>query len=1425
MYKFITNLLIQLFAGIFVLLLMAGCVRQGSKVDEPVADSDAAVITPDTALAKAEDLPEAVALDLLTFPEVVVPSRLFTDRMMEVARGYQAKGTKHPFFAATQWGDVSRSDKWTELPLETWNQVISDSAPVTLEVVKGQCPLCEKKFSGLNVDLATPLEGKTRCCGETVYAKVADMPKGYAIRPNHFETLTHLDGQSHTYSYFVPTGAEGDRKKWLCVEGELARARLLQLEYQVLPDLSARLLRDTDGQDVAAARTLAAIFTRLAEVYPGLPLYNEKKVDGFKRGVEDPKQWYEDQLDAWRQPLEPYAGAIDRNAAFYAKLPDAAGYAESGRLRHVGVLAEAYDLLRHHPEMARISQARFGSPDALDEFIMQNLFRHMNAWSRQFVSFTGNMITVWFPTALKIAALTGDEDYLRKVAFIYESYLRNHFWDDGLSMEGAFNYSAMLGYLFREAWVSEEMLGIDFTQRFPLLKRIRELGDYPVVTLAGVESMHGDEHAAFFASTRLDAPKVKLDYSVPSQNFPSYGLACLRAGVPGARMELLMDYQNVVMHAHPARLNLQLFYQGLNLLPDVGYGVHNGKLSDPRWKQLHYPLDLVESPGLASEVEGHNTGTALGSQFGQNSLCFERYLGRTDSPLQMAQVEGKWIYETGKWPAGAEIPKVSVFNRQVAALTLPNGRALGIDFFRMQGGSRHDLFWHAPATQTECSLGAPRKINEPSLFEYYDANATPRPGWMKEATYLYHYAHDIRKGRYFEGLRAFENPVKWQPSGAPWKISWEIDPSRYAPVSAAGWARFEPWAQWLHPVNLELWGHVLGSGASENQLLGATAPWAGNIEMGVFGSSGRMAFKDGFHAVVAHRQGRDADSITSTFVHLLDPSTGAQTPVLSSVNVVDAAGEAQMGAIVGAFTTEGDRLLVASSLDGGMVIDPSRTVSTDARLAAVMPELAMLSLFDGTEVKMSAGAGIDINPMPSIRLIEVIGDLTGQPQESALIVESSADLPTGEVLSGLTLTVEHQTSEAHATGYEIEDIVALSGNRYRINLRNHPPFIERLVRITTVDVGRDGGSSSIVISHSLHDGVGRPNGLGRLLWLPRSGYRSTLKSQRVEGYAGWHSKTLHPTHQLTEGDAQVGDALVIYKIQSGDNIVIPELVSCRPVSVAGDAVLCDVFSTGSGVIIYEKQSYPIVAGQQIVKIRPSKENNMKIQKALAAAAALSTAALNVVAQGQTEELPTLEAHYAFEGNGNKAKDSTGRHPEAWITEAGSIARVPGQAGNALQLKGGSIVSIWKSQLALQPGKAVSLWIKPEASLVNEKHDFSMGLLASKAEKCYDGFITLGQNRKTKTDFLGLEDNQGNPLRFDLPKIEIGIWYHLGLSVSPEGNVTLFVDGKSVGTKMADSGKNFKLSMNVIGSGYSGGTFFEGVIDEVMFYNTEVGVPE
>ena len=229
-------------------------------------------------------------------------------------------------------------------------------------------------------------------------------------------------------------------------------------------------------------------------------------------------------------------------------------------------------------------------------------------------------------------------------------------------------------------------------------------------------------------------------------------------------------------------------------------------------------------------------------------------------------------------------------------------------------------------------------------------------------------------------------------------------------------------------------------------------------------------------------------------------------------------------------------------------------MDTDARLAAAFPETASFALFDGSWLE-AGELRVETAPTARLELVRVVGDLTGQPQESALVVRSERALPLGDLLAGQTVNVEHPTGGAHTSAYETEKVSPFEDDLYRIDLRYHPPFIRRKLTVTSVgtfvsvhdghpavrleDVppanrGRPGpvevrdpklitqrvvppaepGDLYLGITHKLHDGVARPNTLGRRLWFPRTGFRTTtINSQQVGGYAGWWSVGLVPAER------------------------------------------------------------------------------------------------------------------------------------------------------------------------------------------------------------------------------------------------------------------------------------------------------------------------
>ena len=588
--------------------------------------------------------------------------------------------------------------------------------------------------------------------------------------------------------------------------------------------------------------------------------------------------------------------------------------------------------------------------------------------------------------------------------------------------------------------------------------------------------------------------------------------------------------------------------------------------------------------------------------------------------------------------------------------------------------------------------------------------------------------------------------------------------------------------------------------------------------MGRFGASSRLGFKDGLQMLVEHRQG-DSPEISSTFLHVLEPHTDDQSPALHDMKARASAGDASMGAVAQLTTREGVDVIVASSLAGGSIEDEA--IRTDARIAMATPEMATLTLFDGSRLEVD-GAEITMAPSWNMALERVIGDLSGQPQESALVVRSQQPLPVGDLLAGQTVNVEHQTSKAHVSAYEIETVSLLADGLYRIDLKHIPPFIRRKVLVTGIrDImsrGKPTGDKQIFHTHRLHDGVGRPHALGRRLMFPRTGFRSTIRSQQPEGYAGWWSRRLVPNERPKTDDVRVGDPVIIYTIAAGDRVIIPSLFTCRPTAATKQTITCDIFSTSAAQLTLLDNTVTVSQGKQQLQLKVVAQQNADgIRVALSTARMTATNAIN--ATPEPEAIPEIAAHYSFDADpkGYVKDDSGQQAAKAWIKDGGSETYVDGVQGKAIRLDGGAFISVGQHGLALGANKAISFWVRLDDPIGGKGHPYAPGIFAG-GPRVFDNFLSFAQDKKGG-HLLMLEGTKGKATYFSIPTVAPGTWRHFALSADKDGRVTCYSKGKSVGTQATQAGADFRLNVGVIGRGYAGKQgALTGALDEILFYN-------
>ncbi|MBC8443231.1 hypothetical protein H8D79_00745, partial [PVC group bacterium] len=369
-------------------------------------------------------------------PAIRMPARIFTPEMVALIK--TGKPYSELFRHTTSTGAAQGASKWYKrIPLSRWEELISPFAPVSVTGGtwnrRGKCPFCAKPFEGCSMTdeefFSVPFRAKTRCCGHTVYARVEEMPADYPARPNHTEPIPHLDGTVHDYAFYVPPGCEEDRTNWFCSAGEVWRTRQRIIVDILFPYTSAVFCND-DGQ---AALQLAAILDRLADVFPGYPLYDSQMPHGLARG-RDGKSYLtrEEYLAVPRpQPFEKPFWFRWENWHF-DKLPGSSRFGgwHNGAMMQAGVLAAGFDMIRDRPEVKDWSAAKYGSPDTFEKRVMEHVFKEYQLLFKSVPAKRNNTIWTWIRGAIPLGILMQDEYFLREAVAHFESNIINNYFSD-----------------------------------------------------------------------------------------------------------------------------------------------------------------------------------------------------------------------------------------------------------------------------------------------------------------------------------------------------------------------------------------------------------------------------------------------------------------------------------------------------------------------------------------------------------------------------------------------------------------------------------------------------------------------------------------------------------------------------------------------------------------------------------------------------------------------------------------------------------------------------------------------------------------------------------------------------------------------------------------------------------------------------------
>jgi len=254
-----------------------------------------------------------------------------------------------------------------------------------------------------------------------------------------------------------------------------------------------------------------------------------------------------------------------------------------------------------------------------------------------------------------------------------------------------------------------------------LLRAFEIYGDAPLARLAWellgrrLDGVHGsiftDDPEALqrAAAAVVEGPEPPLT----SRFLDGWGLAILQAPQRENGRALWVYFGRNTGHGHRDRLNLGLYAENIDMLPDLGYPEYaSGRPKDSAWCRNNASHNLATVDG-AAQISSY-TGYLL---------AFE-----PDAPARLVDVASPGIYEG-----------VTTYRRNAWMVDVNDRYSYVVDVMRVRGGSSHTLAWHGPPGEV-ATTGLTLTKQEGGTYAGPDiAFEALGKDWRKEAGYSFLY--------------------------------------------------------------------------------------------------------------------------------------------------------------------------------------------------------------------------------------------------------------------------------------------------------------------------------------------------------------------------------------------------------------------------------------------------------------------------------------------------------------------------------------------------------------------------------------------------------------------------------------------------------------------------------------------------------------
>ena len=1004
-------------------------------------------------------------------------------------------------------------------------------------VLLSYCPFCKSRALSLVYDPKNTHHATTNCCRAELYIREQDFPANYELRLSSTAKFLHLDDTWLEVPCAIYRDQDGvewelfiktifDQRRWLRVGCDLVR------QY-------GKKFRETANP--LYVHKLAVILDQVADTYYGLPLcYRNQLAKG-----KDGKPLTRAEWEAVPRPAIFEVGAL---GPWNRRTPNFNRGWINMSDEHIWV--EPFARVRHHPAFKHYSKRKYGDAEALDRKIMHKLIRELalmfkSVFSQKLLTNyqEANYVDLWL-----LGLLAQDRVLIDFAGPAQEAAMYNHTYQDGMNGEGAPNYMAMPGGYFYP-YLRDPKGWLEFYPKF--------LDDHPFYwaandemrklrTVRGLQLEFGDQHEyAYDTRFITDPARVRTNEKIGSRNWAGYGVGILRVGGPGHRQEVSISYTRATLHNAQDALSMECWVDGVPVMRRGGYAAYwsNAPLQWERpefqaIKTMGYPREIVEGGrgfGRWSWIYAHSplcqngvtvdevaTGRGWGDNRGYGEVVTFKggeAAGEPGSGFQVLDVRDHYSW--------SRVDKeVRDFRRTLIGVEGPDGRPYVLDLLKLHGGQRHALYNSAWAGRAEDRLPAAKAKAEnlaKALFGDELPEDTP------------HY-RNFRQVRHIERLA---------PPGPTWDLTWKTDMAAYAPRKLSGGPFHRPLPEDVGQVRLRLTG--LGPRSGKTELIRGQGPWIGWMRQPLPKGqrvNGNVAFMDARDFLIESRAaGSDQRPLKSLFVHVLEGYREDEQSTLESVSRLSAesvTGSERDIVALKLEMTSGHTDTVVYQSEAGTVKLPGG-LETDARYALVRRDVRgqviTAEACRGTVVKsddFSAAMSGDFTGT----IVDVIGDLTGTRQESALLIRPDRPWPVGMDLKGRQLLI-HVLSPLRAPcseGYRIESVSALPRGLVRVDVQDHAPFVTSWHEVTVLPKDRP---NVIRTNRPMVDHGNNPWYNGLKIWFPERGKTYTIKNvNRVGGgYGGDTLETVEDVN-LSKDGIQVGDWYVIYGIEPGLRVTV-----------------------------------------------------------------------------------------------------------------------------------------------------------------------------------------------------------------------------------------------------------------------------------------------